>query len=186
MTDLRKAAEKLLPFLWETNLDEEIETEYEQAVVDLRDALAASPATASFRTRELHIPEEVVREICADVLVGTYGYFGNLTQTRIDVANSIDKWLADALLSEAEPQPPLRMNVPGIIAKHAIITPVCRENRTPYGAFFEAMERLRDEYLECCKIKENENANYHLVLSVEFASAEKLAGEQKDLENGLK
>jgi len=57
--------------------------------------------------------------------------------------------------------------IPGITAKHAIITPVCRKNRTDYGAFFEAIERLRTEYLECCKVAENESVNYHLVLSVE-------------------
>jgi hypothetical protein len=55
--------------------------------------------------------------------------------------------------------------IPGIKAKHAIITPVCRANRTNVGAFEEAVQRLRDEYAAC--LEANEQSNFHLVLTVE-------------------
>ncbi len=55
----------------------------------------------------------------------------------------------------------------GITAKHAIITPVCRANRTPEGAFEEAVRRLKEEYDICRAIEGNEDVNYHLVLTVE-------------------
>jgi hypothetical protein len=55
----------------------------------------------------------------------------------------------------------------GIVAKHAIITPTCRENRTPCAAFEEAISRVFDEYMECINTSGNEKVNYHLVLTVE-------------------
>lgn len=58
--------------------------------------------------------------------------------------------------------------VPGITAKHAIITPECRAGRTDLGAFDEALDRLRTEYLKVLDLRGEEGpANYHLVLSVE-------------------
>jgi len=58
------------------------------------------------------------------------------------------------------------MTIPGITAKHAIITPVCRANRTVDGAWEEAVRRLREEY-EACQTEGNARANFHLVLTVE-------------------
>jgi len=55
----------------------------------------------------------------------------------------------------------------GVCAKHAIITPTCRENRTPCAAFEEAISRVFDEYMEIFNQPGNENVNYHLVLTVE-------------------
>lgn len=45
----------------------------------------------------LRVPKELVREICADVMVGTYGIQGSLTQAHIDVTNRIEKWVEQAL-----------------------------------------------------------------------------------------
>ena len=57
--------------------------------------------------------------------------------------------------------------VPGLNARHAIITPVCRANKTDMGAFDEAVELMRSEYLNCLKGRGEDGAQYHLVLSVE-------------------
>jgi hypothetical protein len=38
-------------------------------------------------------------------------------------------------------------SIPGITAKHAIITPECRISRGAEGAFDEAVRRLKAEYL---------------------------------------
>ena len=58
-------------------------------------------------------------------------------------------------------------NVPGINACHAIITPTCRTNKTDMGAFDEAVERLRKEYIVCLEGRGEDGSNYHVVLSVE-------------------
>lgn len=55
--------------------------------------------------------------------------------------------------------------VPGMIAKHAIITYVCRDNRGEAGAFDEAAARMKARYLE--SLKKNEFSRFHLVLTVE-------------------
>lgn len=60
------------------------------------------------------------------------------------------------------------MNSPGSTAKHVIITPVCRTNRTPAGAFEEAVRLLREEYEAC--LPGNPDARFHLVLSIERPS----------------
>jgi hypothetical protein len=57
--------------------------------------------------------------------------------------------------------------IPGIKAKHAIISKECRQNRTAQGAFDEAAKRLQEEYLECVKHECNESVKYHLVLTLE-------------------
>jgi hypothetical protein len=56
---LREAAKKLLGFLWETNFDEEVETDYERAVVELRDALAAAPPAAKVGTEREQVTKFV-------------------------------------------------------------------------------------------------------------------------------
>lgn len=60
----------------------------------------------------------------------------------------------------------MNTQVPGIKAQHAIITKVCRANRTTDGAFDEAVARLRREYV-ACQNEANQEANFHLVLTVE-------------------
>jgi len=57
--------------------------------------------------------------------------------------------------------------VPGITAKHAIITPACRSSHTAEGAFEEAVRRLREEYLTCAGLDCNATVSFHLVLTVE-------------------
>lgn len=54
-----------------------------------------------------------------------------------------------------------------IKAKHAIITPTCQKNRTPNGAWGEAVFRLWEEYETLRKLEVNKSANFHLVLQVE-------------------
>lgn len=58
------------------------------------------------------------------------------------------------------------MKIPGVIAKHAIITRMCRQNRGTSGAWKEAVARLRAEY-EACQVEANRDARFHLVLAVE-------------------
>lgn len=55
--------------------------------------------------------------------------------------------------------------IPGIKAKHAIITPTCLVNRGPQGAFEEAVERMRIEFRELLKCRKD-NPEFHLVLTV--------------------
>ncbi len=59
--------------------------------------------------------------------------------------------------------------VPGIAAKHVVITPVCLKNHGVIGAFDEAARRLLDEYL-ACQTEGNAKASFHLVLTVERPS----------------
>lgn len=64
--------------------------------------------------------------------------------------------------------------IPGIKAKHAVITDECRVNRGDIGAFGEAQERLMVEYLELMRLRNAEKGvNYHLVLVVEDTKREK-------------
>jgi hypothetical protein len=62
--------------------------------------------------------------------------------------------------------------IPGLAAKHAIVTPTCRKNRTALGALAEAIERLQLEYIACVDVPENENAVYHFVLTIERQAEE--------------
>jgi hypothetical protein len=55
--------------------------------------------------------------------------------------------------------------IPGIKARHAIITPACRARRTDGGAFDEACRRLRQEYES---IERTDDCTIHLVLTVEL------------------
>lgn len=58
--------------------------------------------------------------------------------------------------------------IPGINAKHAIITDECRANRGDLGAFGEASHRLMVEFIELMNQRSDEKGvNYHLVLVVE-------------------
>jgi hypothetical protein len=59
------------------------------------------------------------------------------------------------------------MDIPGMKAVHAIITPVCRSNRGDDGALEEAFRRVRAEYEACSQLDCNLTVNYHLVLTVE-------------------
>ena len=58
--------------------------------------------------------------------------------------------------------------VPGMKAKHAIITPECRSGRGAFEAFEEAVRRLREEYRTCVAYGDgNANVSYHMVITVE-------------------
>lgn len=57
--------------------------------------------------------------------------------------------------------------VPGISASHQMVTLQCRFNRGPEGAFSEAVNRLFAEYKRILPSPANEDATYHLVLTVE-------------------
>ena len=57
--------------------------------------------------------------------------------------------------------------VPGIQAKHTIITPTCRANRSIHGALDEAVRLLREEYGQLALLPANALAKFHLVLTVE-------------------
>ena len=54
---------------------------------------------------------------------------------------------------------------PGIKCKHAIITPLCRANKG-LSALDEALERLKQEYIDLLSYEVNENANFHFILTV--------------------
>lgn len=56
--------------------------------------------------------------------------------------------------------------IPGITAKHAIITPTCRENLGQARAFDEAVRQLKIEYL-AGQGGANVEANFHVALVVE-------------------
>lgn len=64
--------------------------------------------------------------------------------------------------------------VPGITAKHAIITPTCRTVARPHldsdprmAAFEEAVGRLREEYRAICDGNGEGDYRLHLVLAFE-------------------
>ena len=63
-----------------------------------------------------------------------------------------------------------KTQIPGIAARHAIITPACRgpEGEGAMGAFEEAVNRVRQEYI-ACEAQYATKANFHLVLTVERA-----------------
>lgn len=70
--------------------------------------------------------------------------------------------------------------LPGIKAHHAIITDECRANRGDVEAFSEAIARVWPEYLESIKaFPIGAGAKYHLVLSVEPATAPRGAGSEE-------
>jgi hypothetical protein len=52
----------------------------------------------------------------------------------------------------------------GLKSGHRIITPTCRSNRGPLGAFDEAAERLRQTYARYVDGAANNSVNWHLVL----------------------
>ena len=62
--------------------------------------------------------------------------------------------------------------------KHAIITPVCRGNRGDMGAFEEAVQRLREQYIQTLNAYEDMSfiKNFHLKLDVEFEERENEGG----------
>jgi hypothetical protein len=60
------------------------------------------------------------------------------------------------------------MNIPGVAAKHAIITDECRQNRGDAGAVEEALRRLREEYDNVARgWPVGSGGRFHLVLVVE-------------------
>ena len=73
----------------------------------------------------------------------------------------------ERLASLSKPAPVSQTITPGICAKHAIVTPTCRNNRTPLGALAEAVERLQLEYVELLNHEGEDEVTYHFVLTVE-------------------
>ncbi len=61
----------------------------------------------------------------------------------------------------------IETKIPGIQAQHAVITPLCRLNRTAEGAFEEALRRLKESYDFMLNAEPNVLASYHLVITVE-------------------
>lgn len=58
--------------------------------------------------------------------------------------------------------------LPGLKAKHAIVTDQCRTNRTDAGAVDEALSRLRSEALECmANWPQGVGAQFHFALTLE-------------------
>ena len=55
--------------------------------------------------------------------------------------------------------------IPGIKAKHAIVTPVCRANKGP-AALTEAVNLLVREYEALAGLDANSAADFHFVLTV--------------------
>jgi len=68
----------------------------------------------------------------------------------------------------------------GMKARHAIITPTCRENRTDGGAWGEACDRLKDSYRQCLSgwRMDGKEPTFHLVLYVERPEVQPAAGDQ--------
>ena len=62
--------------------------------------------------------------------------------------------------------------IPGIKAKHAIITPGCRSGRGVEGAIDEALHLIREEYLSCIN-PSTEKTNFHVVLTTEHKYKDK-------------
>lgn len=60
----------------------------------------------------------------------------------------------------------METKIPGLKAKHAIITPECRVNRGDTGAIHEALSRVLDEYKAILKAR-SDKPTFHLVLTVE-------------------
>lgn len=60
--------------------------------------------------------------------------------------------------------------IPGLKAKHAVVTPTCRASKGTQVALGEALDRLWDEYSLCCTFEANRNASYHFVLTIERPS----------------
>jgi len=60
--------------------------------------------------------------------------------------------------------------IPGICAKHAIITPDCRRGRGDESAAIEAMERVSDELFKLMEEWPEDGARFHIVLTVERLS----------------
>ncbi len=62
-------------------------------------------------------------------------------------------------------------DIPGIKAKHAIITDECRENKGDMLAIEEALDRIREEYFSIVNHRDDNDAcdlvDYHVVLVVD-------------------
>ena len=57
-------------------------------------------------------------------------------------------------------------SVPGITAKHAIVTSTCRTDHGKDAAFEEAARLLKEEYDTILASPENANVEFHVVLTV--------------------
>jgi len=64
-------------------------------------------------------------------------------------------------------------SIPGIVGLHAIISSVCRRNRTDEGAVDEALARVRNEIVNTLPNWPLEmDAKFHIIFSVERQAPE--------------
>jgi hypothetical protein len=71
------------------------------------------------------------------------------------------------------------MNIPGIPAKHAVITDQCRRNHGAFGAVDEAVARIKQEFLACIRHHPlGRDTKFHLVLTVEAAEKKEETNDQ--------
>jgi len=69
------------------------------------------------------------------------------------------------------------MKIPGRLkVGHHFITDECRQTHGDEGAFSEAVNRLKIQYLKCYKVWPK-GTKFHLVMSIEDAEKEKGDGE---------
>lgn len=62
--------------------------------------------------------------------------------------------------------------LPGIKVRHAMISDVCRENKTDEGAIDEALVRLKESYMDTIRHWPiGKEAEFHVVLTVEYPRA---------------
>jgi hypothetical protein len=74
---------------------------------------------------------------------------------------------AEQSSSSGSPKP-IQTTIPGIRAKHAVISNTCRETHGNLGALEEAFRRVREEYLGILMNRGSEKGlNFHVVLTLE-------------------
>lgn len=57
--------------------------------------------------------------------------------------------------------------LPGMCARHAIITPTCRKNKGDDAVIEETIERIRSELRGCLPNWPIDTANFHVAMTVE-------------------
>ena len=61
------------------------------------------------------------------------------------------------------------MEIPGIVAKHAIVTDTCRANKGDSAVIDESLERLRAEAVEVMpNWAQGSGVKFHFALTVEY------------------
>ena len=151
-------------------------------------SLTPADAARELERRELEKVIEGLKTARARTLPGcrtlvNLGHVPEAVRAGEWVQMDIEGEIADVeqrLASLSKPAPVSQTITPGICAKHAIVTPTCRNNRTPLGALAEAVERLQLEYIELLNHEGTDAVTYHFVLTVE----RKPAPVERSNENG--